>query len=271
MSKFENILLASDLDGTLLNSDHLISEKNLEFIQYFQKNGGKFTIASGRPPLSALKMLSQIKFDIPLVLLNGSIIFDINKKIPTDITPVGGNCSDILLKVIEMFSNVGCEIFDANDIYLANSNIISKIHFKNMGKSTNETLFSDLPPSETWLKINFTNENPDILKNLEDFLRKNYGNQYQFCYSCKTFFEITNLEARKDISLFKLATKLGFKKENIFTIGDNFNDLEMIKNVENGFAPQNAEQAVKDVAFSIVSDCNNSAVADVIKYLDSIY
>lgn len=271
MDKFKDILLASDLDGTLLSSDHSISDKNLEYIQYFQKNGGKFTVASGRPPMSALEMLSKISFDIPLVLLNGSIIFDMNKKIPTDITPVGKSSYEVLLNVIKFFPEVGCEIFDVNDIYMANSSNISKKHFTEIGKPTAVTCISDLPLSETWLKINFTNENAEILKNLEEFLLKNYKNQYNLCYSCKTFLEITNLDARKDISLFKLANKLGFEKKNIFTIGDNFNDYDMIKNAEWGFAPQNAEQAVKDVAFSVVSSCDNSAIADVIQYLDDIF
>ena len=48
MKTFEGIMLISDMDGTLLNKDGQISEKNIEAIQEFISLGGKFTVATGR-------------------------------------------------------------------------------------------------------------------------------------------------------------------------------------------------------------------------------
>ena len=46
--KFSGITILTDMDGTLLDSNKKISEKNLNMIEYFRQNGGTFTIASGR-------------------------------------------------------------------------------------------------------------------------------------------------------------------------------------------------------------------------------
>ena len=48
MKKFEGLLFCTDLDGTLYASDGTVPKANLEAIEYFNKNGGKFTFVTGR-------------------------------------------------------------------------------------------------------------------------------------------------------------------------------------------------------------------------------
>ena len=62
MKKYDGILLCSDLDGTLSNSDGKISNENLEAIDYFCKNGGHFTLCTGRNPEFAKKLTEAGNF-----------------------------------------------------------------------------------------------------------------------------------------------------------------------------------------------------------------
>ena len=48
MKKFENIILASDVDGTFAYYGNPSSEKNVAALRYFKENGGKFCFATGR-------------------------------------------------------------------------------------------------------------------------------------------------------------------------------------------------------------------------------
>lgn len=50
MKKFDGLLLGCDMDGTLLDSRKQISARNQEAIWYFVKNGGCFSLATGRAP-----------------------------------------------------------------------------------------------------------------------------------------------------------------------------------------------------------------------------
>ena len=46
MGKFDGILICTDLDGTLLKNDKSVSEENLRAIEYFKREGGRFTFVT---------------------------------------------------------------------------------------------------------------------------------------------------------------------------------------------------------------------------------
>ena len=47
MKKFEGMLMCTDLDGTLFQTDKTVSEENKEAIEYFKSEGGYFTFITG--------------------------------------------------------------------------------------------------------------------------------------------------------------------------------------------------------------------------------
>ena len=69
-------LLCLDLDGTLLNKKHEISEENKKSIRLLNEKGVKVVLASGREPCSVKNYGEKLKIKEPLVGLNGGIITD---------------------------------------------------------------------------------------------------------------------------------------------------------------------------------------------------
>lgn len=69
-------LIVTDLDGTLLNEDEEISAKSEEAIKKFKKNGGLFSIATGRTESTVSDFVDQLEVDIPVILYNGARIVD---------------------------------------------------------------------------------------------------------------------------------------------------------------------------------------------------
>ena len=61
MKKFDGIMICTDLDGTLLQSDKTISEENTRAIEYFKSEGGRFTFITGRMHYFANEMYNAIK------------------------------------------------------------------------------------------------------------------------------------------------------------------------------------------------------------------
>ena len=76
MKKFEGMILACDMDGTLLDDDREISQENEQALCYFTEEGGRFTLATGRAPHAIEPYISQLPFNAPYSLLNGSLILD---------------------------------------------------------------------------------------------------------------------------------------------------------------------------------------------------
>jgi HAD superfamily hydrolase (TIGR01484 family) len=94
MGKFDGILIASDLDGTLCSGT--VTQKNIEAIKYFQDNGGKFTICTGRNVQHFKQFLDIVKPNTYTIFLNGAHICDVESgEVLYD-----GFCDDSLLSVI---------------------------------------------------------------------------------------------------------------------------------------------------------------------------
>ncbi len=69
-------LLISDIDGTLVNTKKEIPPRNIEAIARFRALGGRFTIATGRSPISAARIARKVGVNCPLVTNNGAILYD---------------------------------------------------------------------------------------------------------------------------------------------------------------------------------------------------
>ena len=81
MKKFKGMLLACDMDGTLLDDSKQIPAENLRALQYFTKQGGRLSLATGRSPHAIGIYIDQLPVNAPYSVMNGSLICDENRKI----------------------------------------------------------------------------------------------------------------------------------------------------------------------------------------------
>ena len=70
-------LYITDLDGTLLNQNASISPYSEQVIKKIIKQGIHFTIATGRSPIRIFSILQNIPLKLPVILMNGAAIYDI--------------------------------------------------------------------------------------------------------------------------------------------------------------------------------------------------
>ena len=70
------ILLASDMDGTLLDSRKRLSQANQSALENFVAAGGWFTVATGRMETSVKRYLPVLPLNAPAILYNGAVIYD---------------------------------------------------------------------------------------------------------------------------------------------------------------------------------------------------
>ena len=77
-------LYISDMDGTLLNPAGIVSEKSTKILTDLINQGIHFTVATARTPLSALPLLSEIPVKGPMILMNGALCYDPEKKAFSD-------------------------------------------------------------------------------------------------------------------------------------------------------------------------------------------
>lgn len=69
-------LVACDLDGTLFNSDMIISKENANATHQAQENGIEFLVATGRAPKESQLLLKDADIHTGFINLNGALVFD---------------------------------------------------------------------------------------------------------------------------------------------------------------------------------------------------
>ena len=74
--KYENTAILTDLDGTLFNSQGLVSDEDRAAIAEYIAQGGIFGVATGREPHNARLHLPELPMNAPSIVLNGAAVYD---------------------------------------------------------------------------------------------------------------------------------------------------------------------------------------------------
>jgi Cof subfamily protein (haloacid dehalogenase superfamily) len=262
---FEGILLVSDMDGTLLTEDFKVPERNIEAINRFMANGGKFTLATGRVAASAAKYLSHVKTNAPSILSNGSMIYDFEtqKTIWDSILP--RSAEEMFAKLIKRFPNVGAEVYRGDEIYIVNDTKWTKRHIVNEGFKFEITDVKNVPHG--WQKVLFAGDYEQLCE-IDEFIGTINHEGCYFVFSNSMYYEALPDGVSKGTALLRLADMLDIAHENTVGIGDYFNDLTLVSMAGLGATVFGAPKELVDVAQFVTGPCKDGAVADLIEYIE---
>ena len=268
MKKFEGMLLACDMDGTLLDSNRAISPENEQAMQYFAREGGKFSLATGRAP-GAIKMyLPQIPFNAPYSLLNGSMVLDAHHHV-MHCAGMPKSSIELIGLLLSKFSQIGCEIFVGEQILVRQMSDVTERHLRVLDLDYTTVTQEKLSNTQSWCKINLTGE-PELMQSVRTFLRP-YNKAFCITSSMPSFCEITAAGISKGSALLQIAKKCGIRQTNTFAIGDSYNDASMIMAAHVSFAPANADADILQKADIVVDSNDKSAVSQAIAYIEAHY
>ncbi len=113
-------LYISDLDGTLLNSEARLSEFSRNTLNRLIQQGLQFSIATARTPVSTLAILEGVQFSIPMVLMNGAVIYDPVKQAYLKAHLIGETALFRLLDLVKQHSLEGFLYTLENGVFHAN-------------------------------------------------------------------------------------------------------------------------------------------------------
>ncbi|MEQ7217287.1 Cof-type HAD-IIB family hydrolase [Vagococcus fluvialis] len=262
-------MIASDMDGTLLSSHLAISETNKEAVLEAQAQGIEFMVATGRAYSEAKAALDDAGIKCCMITGNGAQIFDENGEAIVTFSIDKKTTKEIMTTLRE--KNLYFELMTTNGVYAESqpqrvenfatllANQVPHLTFK-MAIAMASTHLNMLPvhyinnyddllvdDSVEILKvIAFSDEGPKLLRPIADELEAN-GPLYVTA-SFPNNIEINHKDAQKGNAVKLMAEKRGIGLEDVMTIGDNFNDVSMLKVAGVSFAMGNAEEDVKKIA-----------------------
>lgn len=274
MGLFSGCILACDIDGTLLINGE-INPRNIEKIEYFMKEGGYFSLSTGRTVGAVGPVLEKIPRVSPSVVANGCMIYDYENKKVLDELFLPKNEYYIAKKVLDMGLNVGIEAHSGSDILTINATEETEDHQKYEWLDSQKVTF-DKACKYNWNKVVYLFDNKEELAAVKEMIAKEKCESVFVDTSAviagrkREYYEQFPSGVSKASELIKLCKILNINKGCIFAMGDYYNDLEMIKKADISAVPANAPEDVKLYADFVAGKCEDGAVADFIDYLTKI-
>ena len=263
MNKFKDILICTDLDGTLLGSNRRISRENIEAIEYFKSEGGFFTFITGRMPSCVCDIYEAVKPNVPFGCVNGGGLYDGERKKYIKTFELSRDVLELLSYVDEHFPKIGMQVNTFQNIYFPKNNEAMQYFRDITGMPNLERGYGEI--SEPFAKIVFGDSDAESISRLAEVLpRHPLAKSFSFTRSEKFLFEILPNGINKATALGELCKYLDIPISKSIALGDYDNDVEMLKAAGTGIAVANGTASLKAVADLVTVSNDEHAVAKVI-------
>ena len=268
MGRFDGVLLVSDFDDTYLPGGRDVPERNRTALDYFLGEGGRFTIATGRAHTTFAPCVAQLPINVPVILSNGSALYDFQRDEMLLQTELPSTCLEDLTDVLTRWPSLGAEFYHKEDIFVHNPNYITDAHMKKVGTEYTVCSVPEMP--RPWTKVILQEEHPVGLQ-VQKYMLETYGDEYEAVFSNHYYLEVTRKGSTKGGMVDELVKHLNLDPGKVYCVGDNQNDIPMLRRSAIPFAPDNCAQEVKDWGAKLVCSCSEGVIGDIVEILDEIY
>lgn len=261
MKPYEDYLIISDLDGTIIPHGGRVSGANKRAVADFVAGGGHFGIATGRTPEAAAGYLEGVEITAPSVFFNGSMLYDWQKQQVILTKPLTAGKDEnghpdptiwplFAQRCLELFPKACLEVYTED-----NCNIISDPknddprlpheYYKYRHCSLSEVANLMRTP---WLKF-FACDAPENLRLLEKEAEEmgTAAISHHF-YSEANYHEFVAKGVSKGSMLAEIRRLPAFRDKKIIALGDYLNDKELLEEADIGIASGNAHEKLKEAA-----------------------
>ena len=268
MRKINYGLIVSDFDGTLVSDDGNIPQVNKKAVTEYIASGGKFAISTGRLHYGILPRAKELGLKGALSCCQGAVIMDIETGKPLLNGVLSNEVTvEICRKMEEMHLHIHAYGFTE---YYCNMDDAALKAYENLVR-TKATLVTDKPLSDFAKETGFCAYKvlaivpPQESARVMQALKEAAFTGCVVTQSAAFLVEVINANYSKGTAVEFLARYYGVPIEKTIAIGDQQNDIPMIRKAGLGIAVQNADERLKKVA--TVIDCTNDegAVAAVIE------
>lgn len=247
-------VIALDIDGTLLRTDHRISTTTKSFLQSLTPAGYQVILVTGRHHQMALPVYRELALATPLICANGAYTYDFSKQCIVDGQPLTDQQWHHLDPLIQRYElEVICHC-TTGVAFISGNNRVRRL-FQRFA-----IFFPDQVPTfyehkslsalhrkrgPIW-KLELQHNNPRAIEQFMSHLSDHLSVQ---AYRTDPYsVEISPKPSSKFHALSHWLGSQGLSAQHAAAFGDNLNDLEMLQGVGMGIAMGNAASAAKDAA-----------------------
>jgi len=254
-------LIATDIDGTILIPEHEFTQGVKDCIKKLGENGIKVVLVTGRMHAAAKHIADELKLDTPIVSYQGGLIKD-----GDDVLYNKYLTEEQAEKVIAWGKkeNIHINLYNDDILYSEKDNAEIQRYCENRHTTYIVKPFDEIKKDKVnkVLAIDYNNA-PRI-----DKYEKEMQNVFQDLYIVKStpyFLEFSNKEASKYCAVKFLQKYWNLKDDEILTIGDQNNDIELLRAGGIKIAMGNATEELKQVADYITDTVQNDGFVKAVE------
>lgn len=256
-------LIALDIDGTLTNSKKEITPRTRYALLEAQKQGKKIILASGRHPVGIYPIAKELLLDRYsgfIMAFNGGKIIncETGETVVSKLFPL-----EYLADIVGVLKDSNITINTYDDKYIISDRKVNDYTYVERDILKTEMVVVDDFVSAVKFKINkiLLAGEPDELDRYQTILSRRYDGLLDVYKSAPYFLEIMPFGVTKGSMLPLLLQKLGVRREELASFGDNYNDMTMIGYSGFGVAMGNAEPDIKKISDYVCESNDDDGIA----------
>lgn len=271
-------LIALDIDGTLLTYKSELTPRTRAAIEAAQANGVKVVLVTGRRFGSAHQLIQELQLDVMLISHNGALTKDVVTLETLGYHPLN---VELAQQVLQAGREFGADAICCDDPHGHGVMVLEGISENNRALHRYLSKYRHAV-REVENLLHYLDHDPiqmmfsgccDPMDEFAEQLQAAMGNQIQLFKTRYRALDLTILDAlsstaSKGDSLAEIVAQHGIAREEVMAIGDNFNDLTMLRYAGTGIVMANAEEELKQMGFELTDSNEADGVAKAIeKYL----
>jgi Cof subfamily protein (haloacid dehalogenase superfamily) len=262
-------LVVSDVDGTLLTKEKLLTDHAIAAVRKLHEAGVGFTITSSRPTIGMKFLIEPLDITLPIGAFNGSCIVDPALK-PVEQHLIPEAAARRALDVLGEFG-VDAWLFTTDRWLVRNGSGDYVAHEARTIRADPAIVVDFTPYLSQACKIVGASADADGLRRCETAMQTSLGSQATAIRSQSYYLDITPPGVNKGTFVQTIARRLNIPTDAVATIGDMQNDLAMFQVSGTSFAMGNATDEVKRQATHVTASNEDDGFAKAMEtILDSI-
>ncbi len=256
-------LIATDLDGTLLDDHKKIHPSFWDVHKRLTAEGIIFAAASGRQYYTLQEQFEKIEDDIIILAENGTFVKYRDNEILVNALPL--ESARFFIEKGRRVKNTDLILCGKNCAYVESKNALfwkDAAHYYKRLQLVDDLLQID----ETILKVTLWDHHNSETNAYPHF--REYENQFKIAVAGDVWLDITNITANKGSAIRHIQDIFGISPEETLIFGDYLNDIDMMSSGWHSYAMKNAHPKIIELArFTTQYDNNNNGVVQTLKEL----
>jgi hypothetical protein len=258
-------LVVSDVDGTLLTKDKILTDKAARAVRQLEDSGVGFTVVSSRPTIGMRFLIEPLRITLPVGSFNGSSITD------PQLNPIEQHLlpTSAVERGLEILNQFGVDIWlFTNDKWLTRNPSGEYNPLEKRAIKADPVIIEDFTPyiSSACKIVGSTSDAP-LLQRCEAAVQQAIGTQATVACSQTYYLDITPPGYDKGTFVEAMAKRMGISTDAVATIGDMHNDLAMFKKSGMSIAMGNASDEIKRQASHVTTSNQDEGFAGAIEFV----